>query len=60
MQGVIKDQRVQQLIREDSAPLIAQIRREKAEAKGALASFLAEIGIDSLHNYIQQRCSVSV
>jgi hypothetical protein len=39
---------------EASAQFIAQIRRDKAEAKGSVAAFLSEVGVGSLRDYVQQ------
>lgn len=34
--------------------LIAQIRREKEEARGSLADFLSASGVSSFQNYVQE------
>ena len=34
-------------------PLIAQIQREKEEAKGSVDAFLSEVGAGSLRDYIR-------
>ena len=57
---VIDDERAKRASDEASARLIAQIRREKQEAKGGFEEFLSEVGTGSLREYIQQRCAMSV
>ena len=51
---VIDDQRAKQVRDEASARLIAQIRREKEEARGSLDAFLSEVGAGSLRDYVHQ------
>ena len=53
MRGVINDQCAERLSRAASEQFIAQIRREKEEAKGSLAALLSKSGASSLRDYIQ-------
>jgi hypothetical protein len=50
---VIDDQRAKRASTEASAQFIAQIRREKEEAKGSVTAFLSEVGAGSLREYLQ-------
>jgi len=51
---VIDDQRAKRASDEASAQLIAQIQREKEEAKGSLDAFLSEVEASSLRDYISR------
>lgn len=54
MREIINLQRAKLARDEASARLSARIRREKEEAKGSLADFLAEAGVGSLRAYVCQ------
>jgi len=51
---MIDDQCAERLNRAASARLIAQIRREKEEAKGSVNAFLSEVGAGSLREYLEK------
>ena len=53
VRSIIEEQRRDKLGLERSAELVAEIRREKKEAKGSLKRFLAETGVSSLREYIR-------
>ena len=56
---VIDDARVKHARDEASTRLIAQIHREKDEARGSVDAFLSEVGAGNLREYIQRCCALS-
>ena len=50
----IELQRAKHASDESSAQLIAQIRREKEEAKGSVDAFLSEVGVGNLGDYVRE------